>query len=931
MASRLTWIVLLLGFALYGLLGKDVVLGLDLAGGASIRFELLPPEGEDDRTEEELNADIDSTVETLRQRINVTGIKESSVTRQGLNEVVVELPGSSQDEAETIKSVISRVGNLLFVIELRDASDDDTRNGVIVAEERARLTELLAREENLGRTPDEIDTSELDIQVPEDGLTYRWYAFTDERIARARTTPDYEFEDDETLADVLARTTPLSADDYVFARLESDPERRFTGADIRDVGATPDAGGGMAVLVEMRPDRAGAFANWTGPNQGRSMALLLDGRLPQPAATINDELGQSFIIQAGTPAGFSQTQLNAYITVIKSGSLKMKPRLLSQSTIGPNLGESSINAGVTASLLGFALVIVFMLAYYRFNGLIASLCLVVNMTLLAGTLMFLGATVTLPGIAGLVLTLGMAVDANILIFERIREESDRAKSPGQAVKLGFEKATSTILDANITSFVTAMILYNVGSGPVRGFAVILMLGILTSVFSVLVFGRVVYDWLVEREKTNLAMGRLIQSETAIPFMSKARGALTLSAVLVVGSLIAFGLADRDKYGLDFTGGYKARVQLEQAVSQGDMQERVGAAFDGAQVVSIGAEDGVASEFVIKIKRAAGAAESQTDDLQKSYEEPLKAALDGLILPDFASGVTLDEDLTSQTTGVAATLNFASPVSADELRPHLSMFADLQLTDVGDDAVALSGRLPLTGLDENLVVQRLHTALADTDVEASRPFLESGTIGARVGTELRDSAWRAIILSFIAIVLYIRVRFREYRYGFAAIVALAHDVSITLGVVALMHFSGIVDVEIDLSMIAAFLTIIGYSLNDTIVLFDRVRENLPRLTGKTFEEVLDISINQTLGRTLLTSITTLVALITIFAVNYGEQNVLEGFSFAMILGVLVGTYSSIFVASPVLTLLAGDGHGKGANQAKQKPADKPAVSKQGAPA
>ncbi|GJM20462.1 MAG: hypothetical protein DHS20C15_03770 [Planctomycetota bacterium] len=929
MASRLTWIIILLGLALFGILGKDVVLGLDLAGGASLRFALEQPDDSGNRTEAEIDADVKSTVETLRTRIDSTGMRESTVTQQGGNEIVVELPGSSKDEAETVKSVISRVGNLLFVIVLRpDGSDDDTRNSIVVSEERAKLVELLAAEENQGRPPEEIDTSSLDIHVAEDGITYRWYPHTDEWIAQDRLGPDFEFEDDETLADVLARTSTLTANDYVYTRLESDPEKRFTGADIANVRAETDSGGGAAVGIEMRADRAGAFANWTGPNEGRSMGLLLDGRLPQPPATINEQLGQRFIIQAGTAAGFSQNQLNAYITVVKSGSLKMKPKLLSQGTIGPSLGESSINAGMKASLFGFLAVLVFMIVYYRFNGLIAGLCLLVNMTLLAGVLMFLGATITLPGIAGLVLTLGMAVDANILIFERIREESDRAKSPGQAVKLGFEKATSTILDANITSFVTAMILYNVGSGPVRGFAVILMLGILTSVFSVLVFGRVIYDWLVQREKTNLAMRRLVEKETAIPFMSKARGALTFSAVLVVCSLIAFSLADRDKYGLDFTGGYKARVRLSESVTQGDMLDKVRTVYPDAQVISVGGEGGSSSEFVIKIKRSEGVAEIETDDLQRSYEEPLKEALDGIILPDFATEVAIDEDLTAQASQVAATLHFESGVTADDLRPHLASFADLELGDRADGSIALSGRLPLMGLDESLVVQRVLTALSDTDYVPSKPFLESGTIGARVGTELRDSAWRAIILSFIAIVLYIRVRFREYRYGIAAIVALAHDVSITLGVVALMHFSGLVDVEIDLSMIAAFLTIIGYSLNDTIVLFDRVRENLPRLTGKTFPEVLDISINQTLSRTLLTSMTTLTALVIIFIVNYGEQNVLEGFSFAMILGVLVGTYSSIFVASPVLTLMAGKGMVQGNNQA---PSAKSSGSKQGVPA
>jgi preprotein translocase SecF subunit len=278
------------------------------------------------------------------------------------------------------------------------------------------------------------------------------------------------------------------------------------------------------------------------------------------------------------------------------------------------------------------------------------------------------------------------------------------------------------------------------------------------------------------------------------------------------------------------------------------------------------------------------------------------------------------------------LNFEAPTdpaqtaTPEKVAAHLGFLSNLATSQVPEGGIAISGNWARIDLDNQQVVQRLRVDLVDTtDLPSpSEPFLESTTIGSRVGTELRDSAIRAILLSFIAIVLYIRIRFREYRYGIAAIVALAHDISITLGVVALAHFAGFVDVEIDLAMIAAFLTIIGYSLNDTIVLFDRIRENLPRLTDKSYSEVLDISINQTLSRTLLTSMTTLVALIIIFVFNYGRQNVLEGFSFAMILGVLVGTYSSIFVASPVLIMI----HKKHGSQPTNSPQIKGGTKKKG---
>jgi len=910
-ASRLTWIVLLLALAIYGILTKPLVLGLDLQGGATMRYELSPP----DSTPENVDIDdmIDATVDTLRDRINTYGIRESAITRQGVNEILIELPGSSKDEAESIKSAISRVGHLEFRIVMRgDGRDDDVQTRVLIADETKRLAELLAATENTGRPVDDLDLSSLEIKTPD--ALYRWYPFSDKYLAAARgadaTTTEVDIE-------ALLTAQPLGTSDFRFIKRDLAAVRTFTGADIVNSQQTMDQSGNPAVSIDMDPSRASEFGDWTEPNVGRAMGLLLDGRLAEQPATINSRLENNFIIQSGGVAGFTSAEIKDYLTVIKSGSLQMKPRLLFENTVGPSLGETAISAGVSASLYGFLAIIIFMIVYYRTNGVIAAICLLVNMTLLAGILMFLGATLTLPGIAGLVLTIGMAVDANILVFERIREEVSRSKGVDQAVRLGFEKAFSTIVDANVTTFVTAFILYKVGTGPVRGFSVILMMGIASSVFSVLVVGRVFYDKLIQSGWTGIGMRQLLKRETHIGFMAKSRVALRISALLVTASLVAFFQADRDKYGLDFLGGYKAQVRLQDTASQSDMSEAVGGRFEGAQVISVvddlGSSGTSSKQFVIKIKARPGEIDDDNEDgtaLEDRFEVPLKTALSDRILPDFVTELTLTEDAEGATTAISGVLNFEAPAdpaqaaTPEKVAAHLGFLSNLTTSQAPGGAIAVGGNWARIDLDNQQVVQRLRVSLAGSnDLPApSEPFLESTTIGSRVGTELRDSAIRAILLSFIAIVLYIRIRFREYRYGIAAIVALAHDVSITLGVVALAHFSGLVDVEIDLAMIAAFLTIIGYSLNDTIVLFDRIRENLPRLTNKSYSEVLDISINQTLSRTLLTSMTTLVALIIIFVVNYGRQNVLEGFSFAMILGVLVGTYSSIFVASPVLVMI-----------------------------
>ncbi|MFT7463977.1 MAG: SecD/SecF fusion protein, partial [Pseudohongiellaceae bacterium] len=749
-----------------------------------------------------------------------------------------------------------------------------------------------------------------------------------------------EFTDEFTLEGLLL-TAPLTVEDFQLVKIERGQDRNFTGADVSSTGQSTDEQGGRAVRVDIRPDRAAAFGDWTEPNIGRLMGTLLDGRLAQEPANITSRLGSSFRISSGKQMGFSTAEIKEYLTVINSGSLQMKPRLLYENTVGPSLGESSISAGLNASIAGFLAIILFMMAYYRINGVIAAVCLIVNMTLLTGLLMFLGATLTLPGIAGLILTLGMAVDANILVFERMREEADRAKSVGQAIKLGYEKAMSTILDANITTFVTAFILYKVGTGPVRGFSVILMLGIVTSVFSVLVFGRLVYDALADRGFANIAMGRLLKKDTNIGFLANGRKALMISTVLVVVSLVAFFVTDRDKYGLDFLGGYKAHVSLSAEATQGEITTWLAdSPFARAQVISVDDDMGESSkstQYVIKLKSQADSEDAALQDLKANYELPLRAALGKRMLPDFVSDLSLTEDTAAATTAISATLSFEPgevALAADAVRGQLGFLSNPDVQTAGANAVSVTGQWARVDLDDQQVIQRFRSAFTDAAnvPDTSQPFLESTMIGSRVGTELRDSAIRAILLSFIAIVLYIRVRFREYRYGIAAIVALAHDVSITLGIVAVAHFSGFVDVQIDLAMIAAFLTIIGYSLNDTIVLFDRIRENLPRLKGKSFTEVLDISINQTLARTLLTSMSTLLALVLIFAFNYGRQNVLEGFSFAMIIGVLVGTYSSIFVASPVLMLLADKADAGSAPGTQQKGKAKSSDGqKQGVPA
>jgi preprotein translocase SecF subunit len=320
---------------------------------------------------------------------------------------------------------------------------------------------------------------------------------------------------------------------------------------------------------------------------------------------------------------------------------------------------------------------------------------------------------------------------------------------------------------------------------------------------------------------------------------------------------------------------------------------------------------MARQIVIKVKQGAQEVQAAEDTgALERYENGMRAALSGMLLPDFFTDMQLTPDTETATTGISGTLHFEGAVQPGAVAARLGFLSGKQVQAAGPAAASVQGRIAGTGLAPRVVAQRFKTALADAPdlPPLSEPLVESTTIGSRVGTELRDSALRALLLSFVAIVIYIRVRFREYRFGFAAVIALIHDVLITLGVVSLAHQFGMVDIELDLAMIAAFLTIIGYSLNDTIVLFDRIRENMPRME-KPLAEVINVSMNQVLARSLLTSVTVLLTLLVIFFMNVGQQNVLEGFSFAMIVGILVGTYSSIYVASPLLLLFTRRAEGK----------------------
>lgn len=548
-------------------------------------------------------------------------------------------------------------------------------------------------------------------------------------------------------------------------------------------------------IVSFRFDTKGAsrFGKVTQNNVGRPFAIVLDGEIISAPVIREAILGGSGQISGN----FSVEGANNLAILLRAGALPADLTIIEERTVGPGLGLDSIEAGKDASLIGAFLVLMFMWATYGTLGLIANVALIANISMIIGLLSILGATLTLPGIAGIVLTMGMAVDANVLIYERIREERRNGRNIIQSFDAGFKHALGTILDANITTFIAAIILFYLGSGPVRGFAITLAIGIITTVFTAYTFTRLLVSLWVRYKRPKELPRRLfdiLPEKSDIRFMGNRVFSFPLSAVTVVASIVLFFVVSLN-YGIDFKGGTLVEVKSKAEVADiADIRSRLSEINVGDVQVQ---EFGNPNEVLIRVE-----SQDQNDNAEQSVEAKVRFALEG-------------------------------------------------------------------------------------DYE----FRRVEVVGPTVSGELAQAGAIAVAASLIAIMLYIWIRF-EWQFALGAVMATLHDVIITIGMFAIFQ------IEFTLASIAAILTIVGYSLNDTVVVYDRIRENLRKYKKMAIPQLLDLSINQMLSRTILTSVTTLLALLALYFLG-GE--VLASFTFAMIFGIFVGTYSSIFIAAPFLIL------------------------------
>jgi len=618
---------------------------------------------------------------------------------------------------------------------------------------------------------------------------------------------------------------------------------------VTDARSEFDQNSGRAlVIMAMNADGAKTWARLTKNNIGNSIAVVLDDYVySAPRVSVEITGGRSEI-----SGDFTVNEAKDLANILKSGKLPAPARIIQEEVVGPSLGQEAIDSGLNSFIIAFLVVMVYMIFYYsRKAGLVADLALVANMFFIFGVLASLGAVLTLPGIAGIVLTIGMSVDANVLIYERIREELAAGKGIKLAVKDGYKNAYSAIIDANVTTLLTAIILYTFGTGPIKGFATTLLIGILTSLFTAIFLTRLIFEWYLKRNKdisfaTKLTEGAF--KKLNIKFLEKRKIFYVISAILVfvsLGSLFTRGLDP----GVDFTGGRTYVVRFQEAVNTIDIQNHLEDEYGSPPGVKTFGED---NQVKITTKYRVDEDDINVDkDVETRLFNGLSAVygLENLTQEQFLKGFVVEENG--------------------------------QIREAGSHDI------------DNVLGKK-----------------SSQKVGATIADDILYKSLVVIILALVLMFIYIFIRFRDWQYGLGAITALMHDVIIILGIFSV--FWGILpfSLELDQAFIAAILTVVGYSINDTVVVFDRIREYVTLYPKRDRNSILNGALNSTLSRTFSTSLSTFLVLLTIFI--FGGE-VIRGFVFALLIGVVVGTYSSLFIATPVVYDTV---HKKGEKKAKK---------------
>ncbi len=609
---------------------------------------------------------------------------------------------------------------------------------------------------------------------------------------------------------------------YMMKKEPGSNKAPLEGDVIISTNASPNPTGEMAVSIRMNPVGAKKWARMTESafNAGqREIAILLDNEvisapyIKGPITGGNSEISGNFSVQ----------EANDLASMLEVGKLPASINIIQESTVGPSLGAENISKSFKALIIGISLVLLFMVFYYGGAGLISIIALLLNLFFIFGALASFGTVLTLPGFAGIILTVGMAVDANVIIFERIREELRAGKTLIASVTDGFRNSYSAIIDANVTTLLVAFVLAYFGLGPIKGFAVILIIGVLCSLFTAVLIGRMIIDWWIRGDR-NLSFwtgpSKNMFANLNIDWIGKRKIAYVFSGILIVAGLASIFTRGWD-LGVDFEGGYKFDVQFSEDISMDD------------ETLRTGIVDYLGDRTIVKSVEAAN------------------------------------------------TFNIVTPYLIDETGPA-----------VVDEVIAKmhEGIEAITGKTINIENFKLSSDKGDTHI------LSSSKVGPTIADDIKKSSYYAGFFALLLIFLYLFLRFNKWQFSLGAVAAVVHDALIVLGLFSLLKNIVPFSLEIDQAFIAAILTVIGYSINDTVVVFDRIREDLGIYTNKATDDVINIALNNTFSRTIITSLTTLFGVLILFL--FGGAST-KGFAFALLIGILVGTYSSIFIATPIV--------------------------------
>lgn len=794
--------------------------------------------------EEEVKGSINTAFEVLRSRIDRFGVTQPNIQRIGESgRILIELPGAR--DIDRVRKLLQSTAELQFweVYTNQDLtqfflSANTTLAEILKVEEGAvELDSAQVKDDEiddlLGEVKDSVDFettnplfSKLFVRFPQTQndissiiatASVKDTAVIDKYLAmkEVRNLLPTDLKYTKFAWDVKATNDFINL--YALKSNRND-EAPIQGDVISDASQVFDQlGANPEVSMTMNSKGTKQWAKMTSANVGKFVAVVLDDYV-YSAPRVNDAITTGRTSISGQ---FTIDEAQDLANALKSGKLPAAARIIQSDVVGPSLGQEAIDSGTYSFIIALVIVLFWMLFYYGKAGIFSDIALALNILFIFGVLASFGAVLTLPGIAGIVLTIGMSVDANVLIYERIKEELNKGKGLKEAINDGFGGALSSILDANVTTLLTGIILYVFGTGPVKGFATTLMIGIVTSLFSAIFITRLLIEWYVSKDRqltfnTNITKNWF--KDIDIDFLKKRKMSYIISGIVLViglGSLFTNGL----NYGVDFKGGRTYTVRFAENVNAPEIANTLKDAFESSpEVKTFGSPNQLKITTKFKIDDNAV---SVDDEIQNLLYEGVKSHL--------PEGITYDQ---------------------------------------------------FKGADNDLNVG----------------IMQSIKVGPTIADDIKQSAFWAIIGSLIVVFLYILIRFRKWQFSLGAVVAVFHDVLIVLSIFSLLYKILPFDMEIGQSFIAAILTVVGYSLNDTVVIFDRIREFSNKHPMWKYSRTVNTALSSTLGRTVNTSLTTLIVLLAIFI--FGGDSI-KGFMFALIIGVIVGTYSSLFIASPIM--------------------------------